>query len=102
MLALMEKQQDRAMIPRSLPFDRDKIVVANKTGWDEEKLARPLGRQGRRPDRRRLRQEPEGALRHRDLRAATSGTRVPARTTPALVTGAAMSRLVYDYFNGAR
>src|ERR1700693_1582450 len=38
MLAIMEKQQDRAMIPRSLPFDRDKIAVANKTGWDEEKL----------------------------------------------------------------
>ncbi len=32
MLAILEKQQDRAMIPRSLPFERDKITVANKTG----------------------------------------------------------------------
>src|SRR6266511_5066798 len=38
MLSALEQQQDRAMIPRSLPFDRDRIVVANKTGWDEEKL----------------------------------------------------------------
>src|SRR5215510_13666666 len=38
MLGYLEKQQDRAMIPRSLPFDRDAITVANKTGWDEEKL----------------------------------------------------------------
>ena len=32
MLVILEKQQDRAMIPRSLPFERDKITVANKTG----------------------------------------------------------------------
>ena len=28
------------MIPRSLPFDRDKLTVANKTGWDGEKPGR--------------------------------------------------------------
>jgi len=37
MIALLATQQDRAMIPRSLPFDKDDILVANKTGWDEEK-----------------------------------------------------------------
>ncbi|HKA35637.1 MAG TPA: serine hydrolase, partial [Thermoanaerobaculia bacterium] len=46
MLGYLEKQQDRAMIPRSLPFDRDSITVANKTGWDEEKLPGPSGVKG--------------------------------------------------------
>jgi hypothetical protein len=36
MLAILGNQFDREMIPRSLPFERDKIFVANKTGWDEE------------------------------------------------------------------
>ena len=34
------------MIPRSLPFERDKITVANKTGWDEEKLPDARGFKG--------------------------------------------------------
>ena len=25
------------MIPRSLPYARDRVIVGNKTGWDEEK-----------------------------------------------------------------
>jgi beta-lactamase class A len=37
MIALLATQQDRAMIPRSLPFEKGDILVANKTGWDEEK-----------------------------------------------------------------
>ena len=42
MVAILAAQQDRAMIPRSLPFARESILVANKNGWDEEK--RPDGR----------------------------------------------------------
>src|SRR6185503_9044267 len=30
MIALLAEQQDRRMIPRSLPFARDQILVANK------------------------------------------------------------------------
>ena len=37
MIALLATQQDRAMIPRSLPFGTEEILVANKTGWDAEK-----------------------------------------------------------------
>jgi beta-lactamase class A len=46
MLGLLEKQQDRAMIPRLLPFEREKIVVANKTGTDEEKTLDARGVRG--------------------------------------------------------
>src|SRR6266540_3892241 len=46
MLAILALQQDRAMIPRRLPFERDRLFVANKTGWDEEKLADPHGFRG--------------------------------------------------------
>ena len=34
------------MIPRPLPFERDRIVVANKTGWDEEKMPDASGLKG--------------------------------------------------------
>src|SRR4029453_7101722 len=37
MIALLATQQDRQMIPRSLPFETGDIPLANKTGWDEEK-----------------------------------------------------------------
>ena len=37
MVAILATQQDRAMIPRGLPLARGGILVANKTGWDEEK-----------------------------------------------------------------
>ncbi len=46
MLALLAQQQDRAMIPRSLPFESEEILVANKTGWDEEKNADAKGFKG--------------------------------------------------------
>ena len=46
MIGLLAEQQDRAMIPRSLPFDTAKIRVANKTGWDEEKLPDASGFRG--------------------------------------------------------
>lgn len=46
MIALLSQQQDRAMIPRSLPFGSEEILVANKTGWDEEKNADAKGFKG--------------------------------------------------------
>jgi beta-lactamase class A len=46
MLGLLSRQQDRAMIPRSLPFEREEILVANRTGWDEEKQPDAKGFKG--------------------------------------------------------
>jgi len=46
MIALLATQQDRAMIPRSLPFGTEEILVANKTGWDAEKIPDAKGFRG--------------------------------------------------------
>jgi beta-lactamase class A len=46
MIALLATQQDRAMIPRALPFEKEEILVANKTGWDEEKRTDARGFKG--------------------------------------------------------
>lgn len=42
MMLLLERQQHRTMIPRSLPESRG-VRVGNKPGWDEEKHAGPDG-----------------------------------------------------------
>jgi beta-lactamase class A len=101
MLAIMEKQQDRAMIPRSLPFDRDKVVVANKTGWDEEKLPGAAGVKGDvRADAAYIKSPRSRyviAICARQVRDKS-----PTADNQALVTGAKMSRMVYDYFNRGR
>jgi beta-lactamase class A len=101
MLAMLEKQQDRAMIPRSLPFERDKIVVANKTGWDEEKQSDAKGFRGDvRTDAAYVK-----SPRSRYV-IAICARRVkdksPGADNQALMTGAKMSRAVYDYFNAGR
>jgi beta-lactamase class A len=101
MLAVMEKQQDRAMIPRSLPFDRDKITVANKTGWDEEKLAGPSGGKGDVRTDAAYVKSPRAryviAICARQVRDKS-----PTVDNQALVAGAKMSRMVYDSFNAGR
>jgi beta-lactamase class A len=101
MLGILEKQQDRAMIPRSLPFDRDKITVANKTGWDEEKLPDAKGFRGDvRTDAAYVR-SPKAryviAICARQVKDKS-----PTVDNQALVTGAALSRMVYDHFNAIR
>jgi beta-lactamase class A len=97
MLAILGRQQDRAMIPRRLPFDRDRIFVANKTGWDEEKLADSSGFRGDiRTDVAYVK-----APRARYV-IAICARRVrdksPGVDNDALVTGAELSRMVYDHF----
>jgi beta-lactamase class A len=95
MLRLLEEQQDRAMIPRSLPIERDKIVVGNKTGWDEEKLPDAKGFKGQiRSDAAYVRSPKVRYViaicvrRGADTRATVDNE--------ALVTGAAVSRMIYD------
>jgi beta-lactamase class A len=98
MIAILAMQQDRAMIPRSLPFERDKILVANKTGWDEEKLPDASGFKGDVRNDAAYVQSPKAryviaicARKIQDKRSSVDNE--------TLVTGAELSRLVYDAFN---
>ncbi|HEY6147381.1 MAG TPA: serine hydrolase, partial [Thermoanaerobaculia bacterium] len=95
MLAILGNQFDREMIPRSLPFERDKIFVANKTGWDEEKLPDAAGLKGEvRTDAAYV----KGPKSRYTIAICTRRGRDkrPGADNAALVTGAAVSRLVYD------
>jgi beta-lactamase class A len=99
MLAILALQQDRAMIPRRLPFERDRIFVASKTGWDEEKLPDRAGFRGDvRADAAYVK-GPRGryviAILTRRVKDKSPGV-----DSDALVTGARISRLVYDAFAG--
>lgn len=100
MISILALQQDRAMIPRSLPVDTEKLLVANKTGWDQEKLPDASGFKG---DVRNDAAYVKGpgaryviaicARRIRDTRASADNE--------ALVAGAALSRMVYEVFHRA-
>jgi beta-lactamase class A len=98
MLAILRKQQDRAMIPRSLPFERDRIRVANKTGWDEEKIPDAGGLKGDVRSDAAFIQSPRAryviAICARKVRDKSPGV-----DNRALVTGARLSKMVYDHFN---
>lgn len=99
MIALLTEQQDRAMIPRSLPFERQKIRVANKTGWDEEKLPDASGFRGDVRNDAAYVKSPKAryvlAICARRIRDKSSSV-----DNEALRTGAELSRMVYDHFNG--
>jgi beta-lactamase class A len=97
MLAILRKQQDRAMIPRSLPFEGDRVLVANKTGSDEEKNPDASGFKGDVRSDAAYVESPKAryviAICARRVRDKTPGV-----DNQALVTGARLSRMVYDYF----
>jgi beta-lactamase class A len=101
MLAILERQQDRMMIPRSLPFEREKILVANKTGWDEEKLADGSGFKG---DIHTDAAYVKGPRARYVVAICTRRVRDkrPGADNEALVTGAVVSRMIYDAFSAAR
>jgi beta-lactamase class A len=92
---LLDRQQDRAMIPRSLPYGRDRVKVGNKTGWDEEK--KTSGRTGQiRTDAAYVRSERARYV----ICICARSIRDPDTSVDneALRVGAAISRDVYDYF----
>lgn len=100
MISILALQQDRAMVPRSLPLERDTILVANKTGWDEEKLPDASGVKGDVRGDIAYVKGPKAryviaicARRIRDQRVTVDNE--------ALVTGAEISRMVYDAWNPA-
>jgi beta-lactamase class A len=99
MLAILALQQDRAMIPRRLPFERDRIFVASKTGWDEEKLPDRAGFRGDVRGDAAYVKGPRGryviAILTRRVKDKSTGV-----DSNALVTGARISRMVYDAFAG--
>ena len=101
MIALLATQQDRAMIPRSLPFGKDDILVANKTGWDEEKNPDAKGFKGDVRNDAAYVKGPKArfvlaicARRIQDKRASADNE--------TFVTGAEIARMVYDRFEAPR
>ena len=98
MIALLATQQDRAMIPRSLPFGSEEILVANKTGWDEEKNPDAKGFQGDVRNDAAYVKTPKTryviAICARRIRDKSSGV-----DNETLRTGAELSRIVYDHFS---
>ena len=98
MLAILERQFDRQMIPRSLPFERERITVANKTGWDEEKLTDAGGVHGEiRTDAAYV----KGPKARFVIAICTrrGKDKNPGADNAALVTGARLSRMIYDAWN---
>lgn len=96
MLETLRRQQDRAMIPRLLP--QDGVQVANKTGTDAEKRTGPDG--VRRHVRADVAIVTGAGLRYviaiygRQVADGRSGVE-----NDAVLTGARISKVVYDYFS---
>ena len=101
MIALLAEQQDRAMIPRLLPFSKETILVANKTGWDEEKRADANGFKGDVRNDAAYVRGPRAryviAICARRIRDKSSGV-----DNEALRTGAELSRMVYERFSSPK
>lgn len=97
MIALLTTQQDRAMIPRSLPVGSGEILVANKTGWDEEKNPDANGFQGDVRNDAAYVKTPKTryvlAICARRIRDKSPGV-----DNETLRLGAELSRIVYDAF----
>jgi len=96
MLAVLRQQDVLTMIPRSLPEDEG-IVVANKTGGDEEKLA----------DARGVRRHVRGDVAYVTAPGLRYVVAILARQVEdtrwsvdneALTTGAEVSRMIHDHF----
>lgn len=100
MLETLRRQQDRVMIPRLLP-QREGLQVGNKTGTDSEKQPGPGG------VRRQVRAD-AGIVTAPGLRYAIAiyarqvEDQRPGVDNDAVVTGARVSRMVYDHFARTR
>jgi beta-lactamase class A len=101
MLGLLAMQQDRAMIPRALPFATEEILVANKTGWDEEKRPDASGLKGDVRNDAAFVKAPKAryvvAICARRIRDKSPGV-----DSEALRVGGELSEMVYTHFTGER
>ena len=100
MIGLLSMQQDRSMIPRSLPFDKEEILVANKTGWDEEKRPDASGFKGDVRNDAAYVKAPKAryvvAICARRIKDKSPGV-----DSEALRVGGELSGLIYAHFAGA-
>jgi beta-lactamase class A len=96
MMATLRRQQDRAMIPRLLPHGGG-LQIGNKTGTDQEKLPGKNGVRGQVCVDAAIVTGPKVryaiAIFARQVEDARGGVE-----NDALVTGARVSRMVYDHF----
>lgn len=97
MEAILARQRMREMLPRLLPGDEAGVTVASKSGQDEEKLPDASGAPGSVRMDAGIVTTPKGryvvaifARRVKDMRWSVDND--------AFVTGAEVSRLVYDHF----
>jgi beta-lactamase class A len=96
MMALLREQQDRDMIPRRLP-QGDDVVVASKSGTDSEKVPDAEGVHGAVRNDVGVVSTPAGRY---VIAIFTRGVKDTRWTVDneALLTGAEISRMVYDHF----
>ncbi|CAN5500364.1 serine hydrolase [soil metagenome] len=94
MRAILNRQQDRLMIPRRLPAG---VRVGNKTGTDQEKQPDTSGRRGHIRNDVAIVETPAGVY---VLAIFIRRIHDPSWTpdNAALLTGADLSRAVYDHF----
>jgi beta-lactamase class A len=100
MVAILRKQQNHDMIPRLLPLD-ETVTYAGKSGQDDEKLADAAGVKGAVRVDSGIVTTPGGryvvaifARRGKDVRWTVDND--------ALVTGAEVSKMVFDHFTQRR
>jgi beta-lactamase class A len=99
MIAILEKQQSRDMIPRLLPGAEAGVKVANKMGQDEEKLPDASGIRGAIRVDSAIVTTPRGRYVLAIFTRRVKDTRWSV-DNDAYVTGAGISRMVFDYFTG--
>ncbi len=97
MVALLKKQQDREMIPRRLP-EGDDVAIASKSGTDSRK--RPDGTEGAIRNDAAIVSTPRGRYVIAIFTQGVADTRWSV-DNDALVTGAEISRMVFDHFTKA-
>jgi beta-lactamase class A len=96
MLALLGKQQNQDMIPRLLPLD-DRTTYAGKSGQDDEKIADASGLKGSVRSDSGIVTTPSGRYAIAIMTRRVKDTRWTV-DNDALVTGAEISRMVFEHF----